>query len=109
VGANVACRCQRALVTAGLVLCRAVRKTTLDGVNQRDYLEGKSEKSARDVFYYISGATPSAVRYKNWKMNYTMSQSGPAGWLLPLISYHMTQITGNRQSGLGAGQECRSA
>jgi arylsulfatase A-like enzyme len=25
-------------------------KTTLDGVDQRDYLEGKSEKSARDTF-----------------------------------------------------------
>ena len=31
-------------------------KTTLDGFNQRDYLEGKSENSARDVFYYFSGA-----------------------------------------------------
>ena len=51
-------------------------KTTLDGVNQRDYLEGKSEKSARDYFFYFSGATPSAVRYKNWKMYYTMSQPG---------------------------------
>ena len=30
-------------------------KTTLDGVNQRDYLEGKSEKSARDFFFYFSG------------------------------------------------------
>jgi arylsulfatase A-like enzyme len=41
-------------------------KTTLDGVNQIDYLTGKSDKSARDVFYYFAGATPSAVRYKNW-------------------------------------------
>ena len=39
-------------------------KTTLDGFDQRDYLEGKSETSARD-FFYFSGATPSAVRYKN--------------------------------------------
>jgi arylsulfatase len=54
-------------------------KTTLDGFDQRDYLEGKSEKSARDFFFYFSGATPSAVRYKNWKMYYTMSQPGPAG------------------------------
>ena len=60
-------------------------KTTLDGVNQREYLEGKSEKSARDFFYYFSGATPSAVRYKNWKMYYAMSQPGPAGWILPLV------------------------
>jgi arylsulfatase len=42
--------------------------TRLDGVNQIDYLTGKSDKSARDVFYYFSGATPSGVRNKNWKM-----------------------------------------
>ena len=67
-------------------------KTTLDGVNQRDYLEGKSEKSARDFFYYFSGSTPSAVRYKNWKMYYTMSQPGPAGWIMPLIPFHFTLV-----------------
>ena len=33
-------------------------KTKLDGVNQLDYLEGKSEKSARDTFFYYSGADP---------------------------------------------------
>ncbi len=67
-------------------------KTTLDGFVQRDFLEGKSEKSARDVFFYYSGATPSAVRYKNWKMYYTMSQSGATGWLNPLVSYHFTLV-----------------
>src|SRR5437588_12711687 len=46
-------------------------KTTLDGVNQIDYLTGKSEKSARDYFFYYSGSTPSAVRYKNWKMYFS--------------------------------------
>jgi arylsulfatase A-like enzyme len=67
-------------------------QTTLDGVNQRAYLEGTSEKSARDVFYYFSGATPSAVRYKNWKMYYTMSQPGPAGWIMPLVPFHFTLV-----------------
>jgi arylsulfatase A-like enzyme len=67
-------------------------KTTLDGFDQRDYLEGKSDKSARDHFFYFSGATPSAVRYKNWKMYYTMSQPGPAGWILPLIPFHFTLV-----------------
>jgi arylsulfatase len=67
-------------------------KTTLDGVNQIDYLSGKSQKSARDVFYYFSGATPSAVRYKNWKMYYTMAQSGAEGWILPLIPFHWTLV-----------------
>jgi arylsulfatase len=67
-------------------------KTTLDGYDQRDYLECKTEKSARDVFFYFSGATPSALRYKNWKMYYTMSQPGPAGWIMPLIPFHFTLV-----------------
>ena len=33
-------------------------KTQLDGVNQLDYLTGKSEKSARDTFLYYSGKDP---------------------------------------------------
>ena len=80
-------------------------KTTLDGVNQRDYLEGKSDKSARDYFFYYSGATPSAVRYKNWKFYYTMSQPGPAGWscrsCLPLGPWSRTSsaIRSSRPSG----------
>jgi arylsulfatase A-like enzyme len=67
-------------------------KTTLDGFDQRDYLEGKSDKSARDFFFYYSGATPSAVRYKNWKMYYTMSQPGATGWIMPLTSFHFTLV-----------------
>ena len=47
-------------------------KTTLDGVDQREYLEGTSAKSARDTFFYYTGSLPSAVRYKNWKFYYTM-------------------------------------
>ena len=67
-------------------------KTTLDGVDQRAYLEGTSDKSARDYFFYYSGATPSAVRYKNWKMYYTMAQPGAEGWLMPLTAFHITQV-----------------
>jgi hypothetical protein len=67
-------------------------KTTLDGFDRRGYLEGTAEKSARDFFFYFSGSTPSAVRYKNWKMYYTMSQPGPAGWILPLIPFHFTMV-----------------
>ena len=67
-------------------------KTTLDGVNQLAYLEGKSDKSARDYFFYYSGSTPSAVRYKNWKMYYNMAQPGAEGWILPLIPFHWTLV-----------------
>ena len=32
------------------------------------------------------------MRYKNWKMYYTMSQPGPAGWIMPLIPFHFTLV-----------------
>src|SRR5512144_1418448 len=67
-------------------------KTTLDGVDQRDYLEGKSEKSARDTFFYYSGKDPSAVRYKNWKMYFAMVSDDPAGFINGVMPYHWTQV-----------------
>src|SRR5262250_385112 len=67
-------------------------KTTLDGVDQRDYLEGKSDKSARDTFFYYSGAVPSAVRYKNWKIYFTMVDSAPTGFIAGPLPYHWAQV-----------------
>jgi len=67
-------------------------KTTLDGFDQRDFLEGKSPNSARDYFFYYSGATPSAVRWKNWKFYYSMAQTGATGWFEPLETYHWTMV-----------------
>jgi arylsulfatase A-like enzyme len=67
-------------------------KTTLDGVNQIDYLTGRSEKSARDTFFYYSGKDPSAVRYKNWKMYFAMVSDAPAGFTVGVVPYHWTQV-----------------
>src|SRR5262249_13644196 len=67
-------------------------KTTLDGVDERDYLEGKAEKSARDTFFYYSGAVPSAVRYKNWKLYFTMVMSAPTGFIMGPLPYHWAQV-----------------
>jgi len=58
-------------------------KTKLDGVNQLDYLTGKSANSARDVFFYYSGPRPSAVRYKNWKMYFAIAPETPTGFAFP--------------------------
>lgn len=68
-----------------------ILKTTLDGVDQRDYLEGKSD-SARDTFFYYTGQQPSAVRYKNWKFYYTMAPSSSTGALTGSVTYHWTQV-----------------
>ncbi|HVK58788.1 MAG TPA: arylsulfatase [Candidatus Kapabacteria bacterium] len=67
-------------------------KTTLDGINQVDYLTGKSEKSARDTFFYYAGSIPSAVRYKNWKFYYTMMGSNGLAALGEPVTFHWTQI-----------------
>src|SRR6266550_5771988 len=67
-------------------------KTTLDGIDQRDYLEGKSQTSARDTFFYYSGKEPSAVRYKNWKMYFAMVSDSPAGFITGVVPYHWTQV-----------------
>ena len=66
-------------------------KTTLDGVDQRAYLEGKGD-SARDTFFYYTGKDPSAVRYKNWKFYYTMASSSATGGLMGVTTYHWTQV-----------------
>ena len=55
-------------------------KTHLDGVNQLAYLEGKSDKSARDTFFYYTGATSSAVRYRTGR---SISR-----WKVPPVQAH---------------------
>jgi arylsulfatase A-like enzyme len=72
---------------------KGIVKTTLSGVNEIDYLTGKSEKSARDTFFYYTGAQPSAVRYKNWKFYYTMVPTGnPADALMGAQTFHWSLV-----------------
>ena len=72
-------------------------KTKLQGVNQLDYLTGKSAKSARDTFLYYTGATPSAVRYKNWKIYFTMEGSSSASALAGPQQYGWAQVQNIRR------------
>ena len=63
-------------------------KTKLSGVNQLDYLTGKSAKSARDTFFYYGGPVPSAVRYKNWKIYFAMASEAATGGLMGVHTFH---------------------
>jgi arylsulfatase A-like enzyme len=60
---------------------KGIVKTTLDGVNQIDYVTGKAAKSARDTFFYYDSLTPSAVRYKNWKLYFAIADESAFGFL----------------------------
>ena len=53
---------------------------------------GKSETSARDTFFYYRGALPSAVRYKNWKIYFTMASEAATGGLLGATTFHWPQV-----------------
>ncbi len=63
-------------------------KTKLQGVNQLDYLTGKSATSARDTFFYYAGPVPSAVRYKNWKIYFAMASEAATGGLMGVHTFH---------------------
>jgi arylsulfatase A-like enzyme len=67
-------------------------KTKLDGFDQTEYLAGRSEKSAREVFFYYSGKDPSAVRYKNWKIYFAMVSDSPAGFISGVLPFHWAQV-----------------
>ena len=55
-------------------------------------MEGKTEKSERDTFFYYSGAHPSAVRYKNWKIYFAMVSDDPAGFIAGTQPYAWAQV-----------------
>ena len=71
---------------------KGIVKTTLDGVNQIDYLTGKSDKSARDTFFYYDSTTPSAVRYKNWKLIFSIANESDFGFLYGPKSQFMAGV-----------------
>ena len=72
-------------------------KTKLQGVNQLDYLTGKSDKSARDTFFYYGGAVPSAVRYKNWKIYFAMASEAATGGLMGVHTFHWPLVDNLRR------------
>jgi len=71
--------------------------------DQRAYLEGASEKSARKVFFYYTGSQPSRCANKNWKLYYTMVPDTATGGLygdhLPLTQIaNISVIPSSRRS-----------
>ena len=45
-----------------------------------------------DVFFYYSNKTPSAVRYKNWKMYFGMVGQSPTSFITGVVPYGWTQV-----------------
>ena len=70
-------------------------KVHLDGDNQLDYLTGKSDKSARDDFYYFNDdGLLVAMRFENWKIVFC-EQRAPGGfavWSDPFVCLRVPKV-----------------
>ncbi|MGV2909231.1 arylsulfatase [Achromobacter sp. AGC25] len=70
-------------------------KVHLDGYNQLPYLTGKSDKSAREDFYYFNDdGLLVAMRYENWKVVFC-EQKAPGGfavWKEPFVCLRVPKV-----------------
>jgi arylsulfatase len=71
----------------GVTLNGRQYKNYIDGVNQLDYLMGKSEESARKGFIYVSDAGEiTALRYGDWKAMFRVQRENKlALWFEPFV------------------------
>jgi len=62
-------------------------KNYIDGVNQADYLMGKTDESARKGFIYVTdGGDISALRYSDWKAMFLENRADQLQiWLEPFV------------------------
>ncbi|OZI42582.1 arylsulfatase [Bordetella genomosp. 5] len=70
-------------------------KVHLDGYNQLDYLTGKSDKSARNDFYYFNDdGMLVAMRYGDWKAVFCEQQApgGFAVWKDPFVCLRVPKL-----------------
>ena len=49
-------------------------KAHLDGYNQADLLSGKGPGQRKEIFYFDAGGHLNAVRYKDWKIHFTIME-----------------------------------
>ncbi len=71
----------------GVTLNGRSYKNYIDGVNQTDYLSGKTEESARAGFVYVNdGGEVAALRYGDWKVNFLENRADQLQiWLEPFV------------------------
>ena len=67
-------------------------KTTLDGVNQIDYLTGKSDKSARDVLLLLLKQDPVGGAVQELEDVLRDGGSTPTGFVTGVVPYAWTQV-----------------
>jgi arylsulfatase len=79
----------------GADLSGTTYKVHLDGHNQLDYITGKTDKSARQHFFYVSDdGDLTAMRFDNWKFVF-MEQRVPGTlqvWMDPFVTLRVPRV-----------------
>ena len=79
----------------GADLSGTTYKVHLDGHNQLDYVTGKTDKSARQHFFYVSDdGDLTAMRFDNWKFVF-MEQRVPGTlqvWMDPFVTLRVPRV-----------------
>ncbi|MDF2831066.1 arylsulfatase [Chryseobacterium indoltheticum] len=72
----------------GVTLNGRLYKNHIDGANQLDYLTGKSKKSGREGFVYVTdGGEVAALRYGDWKVTFLEERAKQLQiWIEPFIT-----------------------
>ena len=67
-------------------------KTTLDGVNQADFLTGKVGSLRTRLLLLLLRRADRRGALEELEVRYYGTAGGATGWLMPLIPYHWTQL-----------------
>ncbi len=83
----------------GVALNGRTYKNYIDGVNQLDYLMGKTKESARKGFIYVTdGGEIAALRYGDWKAMFMENRARQLQiWLEPFVTLRAPYLTNLRR------------
>lgn len=75
-------------IKKGVTLNGRSYKNYIDGVNQLDYLTGKSKQSPREGFVYVTdGGEVAALRYNDWKVTFMENRARQLQiWIDPFVT-----------------------
>jgi arylsulfatase A-like enzyme len=78
----------------------------LDGYNQLPMLKGQAPGARNEFFYFTDDGSLSAVRYRNWKMIFTVQRAHGMGvWEEPYVALRVPMLFNLRMDPLERAEE----
>jgi len=97
----------KAKLAQGVQIGGRTYRNFVDGVNQLDYLTGKSKQSARDRFVYVNDdGQIVAIRYQDWKAVYMENRARQFGvWQEPFVELRVPLLFNLRRDPFELAQQ----